>query len=128
MSREDITPALPQHVNPPIPNIGQPQVNPSPPVQDSVQVEALFEIRNIRSDSTKYNYVLSVMDGETLNHVSDVIRSTLGADRYCHEGDYTLLNREIILPHSFNLAMLGNRIKTRAIERCVNPRRRTCVR
>lgn len=46
------------------------------------QVEAQFDTRNIRSDSARYNHVLSALSPDVLKHISDVLTRPPPTDRY----------------------------------------------
>lgn len=47
-----------------------------------VQAEANFEVAQITNDTTKYNYILSSIDTETLNAVTDIILNPPANEKY----------------------------------------------
>lgn len=47
-----------------------------------VQVEAVFQLHRVFSDGTLYNMVLAMLDPETIQEVSDVIRAPPTHNRY----------------------------------------------
>ncbi|KAK2578226.1 hypothetical protein KPH14_009771 [Odynerus spinipes] len=47
-----------------------------------IQIEAEFETKNIRSDNTKYNAVITALDEVALEEVSDIIGTPPAQDKY----------------------------------------------
>ncbi|GBL96476.1 hypothetical protein AVEN_229928-1 [Araneus ventricosus] len=59
-----------------------------------VQLEAQFALAGITVDDAKFNHVISAVDSEILNSVSDIILRPLYSDKY------TILKKRLIGLHS----------------------------
>lgn len=65
---------------------------PDKPAVWFAQVEAQFELANITRDQTKFNYVVSQLDGQYAGEVDDIITKPPAADRY-EKLKYELIHR-----------------------------------